>query len=43
MPAFPTASQALGFSAGIGKTIGASQRNLSIDIQAIRYDALRGG
>jgi Protein of unknown function (DUF2793) len=39
----PTASQALGFSAGIGKTIGASQRNLSIDIQAIRYDALRGG
>ncbi|HEU4498199.1 MAG TPA: hypothetical protein VFR60_02570, partial [Sphingomicrobium sp.] len=38
----PTASQALGFSAGIGKTIGASQRNLSIDIQAIRYDALRG-
>ena len=39
----PTALQALGFSAGIGKTIGASQRNLSIDIQAIRYDALRGG
>jgi hypothetical protein len=38
----PAAVQPLGFSAGINKTIGTTQRNLSIDLQAIRYDALRG-
>lgn len=37
----PAAVQPVGFSAGINKTIGTTQRNLSIDLQAIRYDALR--
>jgi len=38
----PTAAQALGFSAGINKTIGTAQRSLSIDLEAMRYDATRG-
>jgi hypothetical protein len=38
----PAAAQALGFSAGINKTIGTAQRNLSIDLEAMRYDAMRG-
>jgi uncharacterized protein DUF2793/uncharacterized protein with putative carbohydrate binding module len=38
----PAAVQPLSFSAGINKTIGAAQRNLNIDLQATRYDALRG-
>jgi len=37
----PAAVQPVGFSAGINKTIGTTQRNLSIDLQGIRYDALR--
>jgi hypothetical protein len=34
----PSASASLGFSAGIAKSAGLSERNLSIDLQAMRYD-----
>jgi hypothetical protein len=36
-------TQPLGFSAGIVKTQGVSERCLAIDLQALRYDAARSG
>jgi hypothetical protein len=38
----PSGLQPLGFSAGINKTAGTTPRNLSIDLQAVRYDSPRG-
>lgn len=38
----PSSSQIVNVSAGINKTVGTTQRNLSIDLQADRYDFLRG-
>jgi hypothetical protein len=34
----PSSLAALGFSAGIAKSVGLTERNLSIDMQAMRYD-----
>jgi hypothetical protein len=39
----PSSSTPLGFSAGIGKSLGSSERNLSIDMQAMRYDVPGSG
>lgn len=38
----PSASQAFGFGNTINKTVGTTQRNLSVDMIGMRYDTLRG-
>jgi len=38
----PSSSQIVNVAAGINKTVGTTQRNLSVDLQADRYDFLRG-
>lgn len=38
----PTTAQFFGLGATINKTVGTTQRNLSVDVMAYRYDATRG-
>lgn len=38
----PTGSQSMGYHAGITKSVGTTQRNLSIDLIALRLDVTRG-
>jgi hypothetical protein len=38
----PEATDTVAIGAGINKTIGTTQRNLSIDLQGVRYDMVRG-